>query len=717
MAAAKAEETLFEYLEDMIHAVADGVRPPKRQSVATSATELRKLNNPGAYIGDWKNEKVPYLVEPMEVLTSLEYTGMIFVGPAQAGKTDMFLNWLAHTVVHDPADMMLIQTAMNTAKDFARRRVDRMHRHSPDVGKHLLRRRDADSVFMKQYLSGMLLSLSWPTINELSGRPVPRLWLTDYDRMTQDIDGEGNPFDLARKRATTFRRHGMTAAESSPGFEVTDLNWVQPKGSHMAPPAPGILSLYNRGDRRLFYWTCPQCELGFEPDFHMLHYPKSEDLVECGEAAVMVCPHCSFDIRHDKDPRYGYNGKYDLNNNGVWVPDGMALAKGGTLVGKRVRSDIASFWLKGVCAAFADWKTLVINFEKADREYELTGSETALKTTVNVDQARAYIPKALSQGRLLETLKERADTAYEKATIPRGVRFLIATVDVQKHRFEVRVWGFGPGGDQWLIDYFVIRKSKRLDDDGERYPVTPHAYPEDWELLYEQVMQKTYPLADGSGRLMRVKTTGCDSGGKSGVTSQAYDWYRRLLRNEDKDDPENGPAPFQLDAHLRFQLVKGRKSQNGDKVPRVSLTYPDSERSDRHADARGEVPVLLINTDEVKTFVDNMFDRKEAGGGRLYFPANTPDSIYNEFLAEVKTAKGWENLKKLPNETFDLAGYARAIAWYSPISLEYIDWTNPEGWAKDWEENTLVYDPNEGGDVAEDDSEGYDLAELGELLG
>jgi phage terminase large subunit GpA-like protein len=66
----------------------------------------------------------------------------------------------------------------------------------------------------------MLFTLSWPTISELSGKPIPRLWLSDYDRMPQNVDGEGAPFDLARKRAQTFKRYGMTVAESSPGFAV-----------------------------------------------------------------------------------------------------------------------------------------------------------------------------------------------------------------------------------------------------------------------------------------------------------------------------------------------------------------------------------------------------------------------------------------------------------------------------------------------------------------
>ena len=699
-------------LQQMMADAAEGVRPPHRTTVPATAAQYRMLNNPGAYTGKWVNETVPYMVEPQEVLTSMDYTAMIFAGPAQAAKTDIFFNWLTHTVINDPADMMLIQTSMTTAKDFARRRVDRFHRHTREAGKRLVNGRAADSMFAKTYLSGMLLTLSWPTINELSGKPVQRLWLTDYDRMTQDVDGEGSPFDLARKRATTFRRHGMTVAESSPGFLVEDPKWAKPyPGSHMAPPTGGILALYNRGDRRLFYWRCPQCENPFEPDFPLLCIPDSDDFVEAGEATVMVCPHCSYPIPHDYDDRYGFKGKYDLNLGGRWVPEGMAWEKNGELSGKRMRSDIASFWLKGVCAAFADWKTLVINYKKALKEYEETGSETALKTTVNTDQGRAYTQKILTEGRTLEALKERVVEDFEPGTVPLGVRFIVFTVDVQKHRFECQAHGIGPGGDIWVLDRFNIRKSKRLDDEGHPWPVSPHAYAEDWEMLYQECMQKTYPLADDTGRQMKVKLTASDSAGKDGVTAKSYEFFRTLKTNE--DDPETNKPKFELNSHQRFQLLKGRKQDN---APRVQMSYPDAERKDRHAGARGEIPVLLINTEEAKTDIDNMLDREMPGGGRIYFAKGMTDGFFNELLAETKTHKGWENLRKLPNEAFDLLSYAKAVCLYKTIGLEKIDWENPPAWAESWDLNSLVIDPAKSDAIEAKRSELYDLAQLAEQL-
>ena len=76
----------FLSLEQMVASAAVGVRPPERLTVAQAAERYRKLNNRGSYVGPWKNETAPYLVEPMEALTDLNFTGMVFVGPAQSGK-------------------------------------------------------------------------------------------------------------------------------------------------------------------------------------------------------------------------------------------------------------------------------------------------------------------------------------------------------------------------------------------------------------------------------------------------------------------------------------------------------------------------------------------------------------------------------------------------------------------------------------------------------
>lgn len=709
----------FKSLEEMIVRAAEAVRPPERLTVSQAAEKYRFLNNPGSYVGPWKNAMTPYLVEPMDVLTSHEYEGMILVSSAQSGKTELFLNLLCYTAMCDPADMMLIQTAQATARDFSIRRVDRMFRHSRAVGEKLVQSRDSNNVFDKRFSSGMILTLSWPSINELSGRPIPRLWLTDYDRMSQDVDGEGTPYALAKARATTFRSHGMVAAESSPGFMINDPLWV-PKTKHEAPPTEGILALYNSGDRRRWYWRCVSCFNAFQPSWSNMQYPDCADIQEAAEGAVMVCPHCG--QRYSQEPS-DVPGKQEMNQlfseggNAAWIADGQHWSVRGQIEGKPIRSKIASFWVEGAAAVFNDWSSLVSAYLQAEKEYEETGSEQTLKTVVNTKLGLPYLPKQQAAARMPETIRARAKD-YGKRVVPWGVRFLVACIDVQKNRFVVQIHGIGAEKDFWVVDRFEVKYSRRVQDDrpDQLCYINPGAYPEDWRIVLDEVMLKTYPLADGSGRHMPIRMTFCDSGGKEGVTQNAYNFVRWLRRGyEDGVPPEEAERyPWKSGMAPRFQLLKGDPNLG---APRVRLGYPDSQRKDRHAGARGEIPVLFINVNVMKNVVDKMLDRIDPGG-RINFPNWLDPNFYKELVVEVKNKDGkWENPNNYRNESWDLLVYCASGILHNDIAIEHIDWDRPPSWAADWDVNELVFDPSGENKPFENQSKTkYDLSGLANLL-
>ena len=348
-----------------------------------------------------------------------------------------------------------------------------------------------------------------------------------------------------------------------------------------------------------------------------------------------------------------------------------------------------------MAAAFASWKTLVFNYLTAEAEYEANGSEEALKTTVNTDQGMPYTPKSLASDRLPEELKNRAKPLGQRE-VPPGVRYLSASVDVQKNRFVVQVHGTGVGKDVWIIDRFEIKKSKRVDEDGERLWVNPGAYPEDWKLLVEEVILKTYPLMDGSGRHMAIKLVTCDSGGKEGVTTNAYDFVRWLRKGDDPEidtDGEQGDYRWEPGLAQRFLLVKGASTKG---APRVAVSFPDSQRKDRSAGARGEIPVLMMNTNLLKDTLDKMLDRTDPGGGRINFPDWLDDNFFTELTVEVKDAnKGWLNPRKYRNESWDLLVYYLAGSLTKLVGLEHLNWDQPPGWAEEWDQNDLVFDPVE----------------------
>lgn len=646
------------------------LKPPEHLSVSQAAAKYRIVNSPGSYVGPWKNETVPAMVEPMDTFTSREFDGIAFVGAAQSAKTDsLVINTLLYGVKVDPLDMMIVCPTMLDARDFGIRRVDRLHMHSPAVGEMLLPGADADNRYDKQYVSGMLFTLAWPTESQLAGKPIPRVILTDRDRMADNVDGvAGEPFDLAQKRTTTFGSYAMTVAESSPSKPIKDLTWI-PRTLHEAPPCEGILKLYNRGDRRRWYWPCPDCGHYFEGRFkHLVWDEDGESNMDRAQGTRMICPVCQYKIHPDE--------RDAMQQRGRWLKDGQSITNDGEIIGRGLRTKIASFWLNGVAASFTNWKKLVTIYLDAMDEYERTGSQESLKKFYNNDLGEPYVPKSSQDVRLPEVLKARAEKLAERK-VPAGVRFLIATIDVQKNMFVVQVFGILPGKpfDTVLIDRFDIRKSQRKDEDGERLWIKPHAYLEDWDEIIMGVIEKEYELDDGSGRMMGIKFTGCDSGGKEGVTSKAYEFYRSLVAQN---------------KHRRFILLKGDHVPN---QPRTRISYPDSSRKDNKSGARGDIPVLMLNSNLLKDDLNGRLDCMEPGRGMFRFADWFSDSLYSELCGEVRGDKGWEPVAGVRNEAWDLSYYCIGLCISPLVGVEGLNWDQPPGWAAEWDRNDLVREP------------------------
>lgn len=694
-------------LQDLIRSSLGAVRPGERLTVSEWASKYRYLNNPGSFVGFWDHDKTPYMREPMDTLSSLATTATVFAGPARTGKTDIFMNWLGHTADTDPADMIAYQMTQSIAGEWSTRDLKHATRAKEPGKKQSVFERllntGKQNIFDKHFKSGMQLMIRWPSITELSGKTVPRVALFDYDRMDQDIEKQGNPFDLARKRTTTYKRFATTYAEGSPGFEVTDNNWIA-SSPHEAPPTKGILEIYNRGDRRRWYWRCPDCSEAFEPTFDLLSYPSDGDNVDRAEKVTLDCPHCG--VAHPP------SRKYNMNRTGRWLREGETWNADGTVSGTPRRSDIASFWLNGVAAGFQDWKSLVLSYLQAMEAFENTDDTGPLKKTMNTDQGVPFQRPKDRFARLPEDLKARSEDwgggkkfGEHTPKVPPWVRFLVATIDVQKRAFVVQITGVGEGGDLTLVDMFKIRKSNRIDENDirkEHAVLDPAGYQEDWETITDQVIERTYPLSDDSGREMAIKITACDSGGAAGVTTNAYNYWRSL-----RDDAEGRGH------HRRFHLVKGDTSKT---APRRRTTRPDSERNDRNAGARGEIPVEMFNPNLLKDELYSMLGRVDPGGRMFRFPYWAPNFFYTQLTSENRTKKGWENLSQRRNEAWDLSYYAIGICLRPEIRIEHMTWDDEEklpGWARAWDENTLVISPEEDSPLVGGTQKVVDLKTLG----
>lgn len=635
------------------------LRAPRRMQVADAVSAYMRVPMGAGNSVPWDPNLTPYIIEPMNCLASREYDAVVFVGPARTGKTIGLIDgWIVYNIVCDPADMLVIQVSEEKAREHSKKRLDRTFRCSQEVKSRLSPRRNDNNVHDRTFRAGNYLKLGWPSVNIMSSSDYKSVALTDYDRFPEDIDGEGDAFSLGSKRTTTFMSSGMTLVESSPGRDIRDTKW-RPTTAHEAPPTTGILSLFNRGDRRRLYWPCPHCGEYFQPEVaNMTGYRDSPDPVVASESAYLQCPACKGKITPDM--------KRELNIRHVWLRDGEKIDRDGNKYGEPRRSRIASFWMEGPAAAYQTWAQMIYKFLTAEQEYESTQSEETLKTVVNTDFGRPYLPRASMEQRKSELLEQRAEDV-PKRSVPDGVEFLIATVDVQggkSRRFVVQVTGYGMQGERWLVDRYNIRQSLRANEHGECYPIDPASYPEDWDLLLSDVFEKSWALSSDPSKRMRLMAMAVDSGGEDGVTDNAYKFWRKCRR----DGLGKKVFLFKGDSVRRSKLI--------------TRTFPDNtDRSTRRAKAAGDVPLYLLQTDALKDQVNNALWRESPGPNYVHFPKWLDSWFYDELTYEERSPDGkWSKPGRGPNEAFDLLVYADALVILH--GYEKIKWPDAPEWAK-----------------------------------
>lgn len=649
---------------DVLAGIAEMVLPPRRLSPSEAAhASLRNEK------GRWDRSLVPMMLEPLDMLASRDYQGIIFVGPARSSKTySMLLGGLCYIVTCSPGDTLMIQMSGDAARDMSRGDIGRALRESPDLQARISTRMRDDSLHTKHFRSGMFLKIGWPAISQLSSKTLQYVFITDYDRPENrdNVDGEGPIWNLAMKRIETYMSRGKCVAETSPGEALTDPNW-RPQTEHEAPPVRGSLAIYNQGTRARWFWPCLECGefTQAKPGLELFNLPPFEELEKLVKAtnpadlaqqfAFITCKKCA--TVHKMEDRLKMNAK------GRWLHEGETIIKG-KITGKRRNSNIASYWLGGVAATYQRWDNLLQKYFQGVLTYSLTGQEETLKATTLTDQATPYLSRSLARHRGPEALLSRLES-WEPGKVPPGVCFLTAAVDVQSYGFSVQVEGFGNGLQSWVIDRYKITTGKRMESADRSAVLDPASYIEDWNCIHEEVMKRTYPLIDHEEIKLEIVLTVCDSGGREGVTERAYDYWRMLNK---------------MGRGRQFMLVKGDARLT---IPTAAESWPDARgQTKRGMFARGDVPVWLLNVNLIKDGLASDLGREKPGPGYCHFATWLDKDFFNELTAETRAIDGWKKKNNAArNEALDLKVYNRGGC--QMLKAHLINWDDPPVWALD----------------------------------
>jgi phage terminase large subunit GpA-like protein len=405
MSSASAEQIYF-------GSAAAGIRPDPLLTISQWADKYRKLSQrASAEPGPWRTDRTPYLREIMDCLSpSSPIERVVFMKGAQIGGTECGNNWIGYVVHQAPGPMMAVQPTVEMAKRNSKQRVDPLIEES-DVLRELVqspRSRDSgNTILSKEFPGGVLVMTGANSAVGLRSMAARFLFLDEVDAYPGDVEGEGDPVNLAMARTRTFARRKVFLC-STP--KITGMSRVE--------------AAFEESDQRRFCVPCPHCREFQVLQFAQLQWPKGEP-----EKTVYVCEHCRQEIQ---------------NHQKQWMLPRGEWRKAGPGDGRTAGFHLSSLYSP---VGWFAWSDAAKQFEQAQKNPSL------LQVFVNtvLGETWTLLGEAPDWQKLYD---QRED--YRIGVVPRGGLFLTAGADVQKDRIEVEIAAWGRGKESWSVDYRVF---------------------------------------------------------------------------------------------------------------------------------------------------------------------------------------------------------------------------------------------------------------------
>ncbi len=448
----------------------EGLKPEPILSVSEWADTYRMLSSKASpEPGAWRTTRTPYLKEIMDELSPSSRTQeVVFIAGAQVGKTETGLNWLGFIMSYAPGPVLAVQPTIDLGKRFSKQRIASMIEESPSIKAKVsdTKSRDSSNTMMsKDFTGGVLVVAGANAAAGLRSMPAKYIFLDEIDAYPDDLDGEGDPVDLATARTRTFGTKKKILKTSTPTLESTSK----------------IARAFEASDQNHFHVPCPHCGQYQTLKFSNLIYENND-----AASVYLRCEITGCRIDEFEKTKMLAAGRWIAANPGA----GRGLVKGYKL--NSLYSPLG--WL--------GWPEIVDQWLKAQ------GNQEKLRTFVNTILGETW--KSKGDAPEWRRLYERREP-YALNSIPQGVYFLTMGVDVQADRLECHVIGWGRDRESWPIDYRIIEG--KTDDVSKNGP---------WFEL-EKLLREQWTTP--SGQSIGIRLTAIDSGY---LTQVVYDFVRKF---------------------------------------------------------------------------------------------------------------------------------------------------------------------------------------------
>lgn len=402
-----------------------GLKPDPVMTVSRWADERRILpTSSSAEPGRWRTSRTPYLREPMDELSPQSPTEQVkVIKGTQLGWTELANNLILCYMDTYPCPIQMILPTEVLARKHSNAKLSPSISAIPHLNRKVKSAKskdDAGGTFEKQFDGGML-SIGWSfsaaSFASFSARVEI---LDDIDRFPDNVDNEGNPIDLGKKRTDAF---------SNRKIYINSTPTVKGR-SH-------IENEYAQSDQREYHMPCPHCSelITFEwkEEGNLFVFEYDPETYQLTSDVKYTCPCCGGAIEeHQKTAMMAEE------NGAKWIPKNPGHPHRGY--------KLSSFYSP---IGWVSWVSIIREYLEAKKVKE-AGDSSKMQVFYNTRLAEAYKEEitvtAASDILLLKT-------SINPGAIPPKTAALVMAVDVQKDHFWYEVKALCYGNDAHLVRY------------------------------------------------------------------------------------------------------------------------------------------------------------------------------------------------------------------------------------------------------------------------
>lgn len=485
-------------------------------------------------------------------------------------------------------------------------------------------RKSADTAFAKEFAGGIRWKLtSYGSMASAKSDSFTLIICDELEESEEELKGQGSFEGVIEGRTMAARMFKVLKISTSAEMETSK-----------------IYKSFIEGDQNRFFIPCPHCggkqhlEFAFTKDTHGLTFDmrKNPDTgaKELDVTTVRyVCKHCAKPFR-----------EYQKNSaalQGEWIP----TWKETEFVPKSPNHK--SYHIPGLLSPFLAWARICQEYINTNFGKDILKFKNFYINYLGLPWAK--VEKIESW----QHFKKRAqDYVLSSNVAPEGVHRIYGSVDVQKDRLELGVFGVGKGLEKWFLDYHVFYGDpSRLDDIC-------------WTNMTHYIASSKFDTSSGKTPISMVAI---DTG---------YDPRASAKREKDWDSK----------SHIVYDYIATIGRRSGILMIPIKGA-PIAKGSDLIKTMKTSHSVITKRFDITVDMMKEMIASSliiEDGAGAIHFPKwamiggikqVTPDDIFKMFLSEryqeIKPGKmGWKTIRDR-NEIWDLAVYASACMYIDDL--------------------------------------------------